>query len=1007
MNVLPLSRFFEHVPTSQIATLFVVSMAPTYLLMLVQAAFNRKLRNSAARGGIVSLEMAPTAGRARAIIDSWDDQARSSAKLGLWLDYIYLVSYAATLVLGCIWAARQLGNGSSWLEQAGGTLAGLVILAAAFDALEDCALLVQLYWKPRTPWAALSLLCASAKFLLLVLALAYVLAGVAAWVAIEPIGRSQIVVAVVASGGLIRAYLGCVPALVDFAFRHAALVAVVVLVYAMVYGQFGANYGIVSLFWNDRASTRISASLGVTLLLADLGIVVYFAAPELVAAVVGRPPWNGAPRTVANNLVYLIRFLMVGGFPLVVLLLAPAVLPAAFPSVPRSSSALAGGAAAYGLDVLIWASGIALGAIVPLVLIILFWVVYKKWVPQGDEMRDDVRISIAIFYAMFIGLYVVFAGPLYRSASPAFAICVLLGCLLMTYALPQYFITRISPSLRRWAVPPGAILVGLLLFLFGLANNDPYKLRFPNMNDYYPRGSRGIVNLRRAVNDQYAGERKPLPTGGASLIADSKALESWLTVVKSAAPAPGSSVKPKLVIVAISGGAARSAFWSAVVLDRLEAEIAGFGKHVRIITGASGGMVGAAYYIKDRKDLVSSPGRPATPLAPSIPFDSITPVAAHIALRDVWQAFLPWPFATDRGVVLERDWTAIDFPIQNLRPLEERGEIPSIILSPMIVEDGRRLLISNLDLWKITSAAGGVITGDDPGSKLEIYSLSAIEFFRLFPFAREFHLATGVRMSASFPYVSPAVNLPTNPPRRVVDAGYYDNYGIQLAVAWVQANFDWLLHETSGVVLVQIRDAVSELDRLDVASAPSGFWATLSRSFQFLSSPPDALQQARTSSGLFRNDEDVQTLSDLFTDNVRRWASDNIKDQTQRQQAVDRSRSFFTTVVFENSAEVSHVSLDSNAQPDDAWRSARHSSEVALDWYLSRAEQDALRSAILTPPASMPPVAQADHIRGLAAKVARSHGPMRTHWQNQLRTALNYAQLAQLRQWWDQPGPLP
>lgn len=167
-----------------------------------------------------------------------------------------------------------------------------------------------------------------------------------------------------------------------------------------------------------------------------------------------------------------------------------------------------------------------------------------------------------------------------------------------------------------------------------------------------------------------------------------------------------------------------------------------------------------------------------SPLSPMIPVDSIMPVAAHIALRDVWQAFLPWLVDADRGVVLEQDWKRIDFPIQSLRASEEKGEVPSIILSPMIVEDGRRLLISNLDLWKITSAAGGEVTGDDPGSKSHLYSLSALEFFRLFPFATEFHLATGVRMSASFPYVSPAVNLPTDPPRRVVDAGYYDNYGI-------------------------------------------------------------------------------------------------------------------------------------------------------------------------------------------------------------------------------------
>jgi hypothetical protein len=497
MNVFPFSQYFEQVPTSTIATLLVVSMVPTYLLMLVQAAFNRPLRNSAARGGIVSLQMAGTVGRARAVIDSWDDQARSSAKRGLWLDYLYLLSYAATLALACIWAARQFAGISSWLERAGGILAGLMLLAAAFDALENLALLIELYWAPRAVWSALSFLCASGKFLLVILGLFYAFAGIAAWVAIDPIGRSQIVLAVVGVGVLVRAYVASVPALTYFAFRHAALVLVVVVVYAMVYGQFGTDYGIVSLFWNDQPTTRISASLGATLLLADLGIVVYFVAPKLVAALIGPPPWNRTPRTVADNLTYLMRFLMISGLPFVLLLLAPAVLPAAFPSVPRSSSALAGGLPAYGLDVLIWASGIALGAALPLLFILLIWLLYKKWLPGGDRMRNDARISIAIFYATFIGIYVVFAGPLYQWASPAFAICVLLGCLLMIYALPEYFIARISPSLRRWPVPPGAILVGLLVLIFGLANNEPYKLRFPKMSQYYPGGNLGLVDLRR------------------------------------------------------------------------------------------------------------------------------------------------------------------------------------------------------------------------------------------------------------------------------------------------------------------------------------------------------------------------------------------------------------------------------------------------------------------------------------------------------------------------------
>ena len=61
-------------------------------------------------------------------------------------------------------------------------------------------------------------------------------------------------------------------------------------------------------------------------------------------------------------------------------------------------------------------------------------------------------------------------------------------------------------------------------------------------------------------------------------------------------------------------------------------------------------------------------------------------------------------------------------------------------------------------------------------------SRSAVEFFRLFPAAHDrFEVGTAARLSATFPYVSPGVSLPTDPPRRVVDAGYFDNYGVNLA----------------------------------------------------------------------------------------------------------------------------------------------------------------------------------------------------------------------------------
>src|SRR6185436_18885431 len=98
-----------------------------------------------------------------------------------------------------------------------------------------------------------------------------------------------------------------------------------------------------------------------------------------------------------------------------------------------------------------------------------------------------------------------------------------------------------------------------------------------------------------------------------------------------------------------------------------------------------------------------------------------------------------------------------------------KGWRPLLIFSPMIVEDGRRLLISNLDL-----AALATIYVPGIGAAATRASLPALELLKLVPAAASLRVSTVARMSASFPYVTPASEVPTQPLRRVVDAGYYD-----------------------------------------------------------------------------------------------------------------------------------------------------------------------------------------------------------------------------------------
>ena len=151
---------------------------------------------------------------------------------------------------------------------------------------------------------------------------------------------------------------------------------------------------------------------------------------------------------------------------------------------------------------------------------------------------------------------------------------------------------------------------------------------------------------------------------------------------------------------------------------------------------------------------------------------------------------------------------------------EREGWRPSLIISPMVVEDGRALLISNL---RLTDLSGGM------------------EFFRLFPAARSIKLSTALRMNAAFPYVTPAVNLPTQPPRRVVDAGYLDNYGVGLAADWLMRHRDWLKQHTSRVILIQIRAYPLDLDK----PSRSPLEEAVRNAFQPLTAPPEGYSAGR------------------------------------------------------------------------------------------------------------------------------------------------------------------
>jgi predicted acylesterase/phospholipase RssA len=352
--------------------------------------------------------------------------------------------------------------------------------------------------------------------------------------------------------------------------------------------------------------------------------------------------------------------------------------------------------------------------------------------------------------------------------------------------------------------------------------------------------------------------------------------ESLLPIDEVAVWGPPEENRP-LVVICVSGGGIRAAVWTFAVLKKLEIEFAkrkvDFPAHVRIITGASGGIVGASYYVGTLPHPVNRPSwqqreSDLTTQQKQLASDFLTPIFRRAVLSDFPCWLSPWVMKHDRGQALEQAWGdsfqsgfgAITFDA--LRDGEKQGWRPSLVVSPMMIEDGRRLLISNLDLRFPISHDGMVRTQEPTAQELENHSIEALELFRLFPDARKtFKVASAARMSASFPYFSPAVSLPTVPRRRVVDAGYYDNFGVSLASSWlfVASNERWIQNNFKRVLFIQIRDSTTEKDRQLRSQTPddSSFWR---RALEELTSPGEGLYNARTSSSSFRNDGELALL---------------------------------------------------------------------------------------------------------------------------------------------------
>ncbi|MEJ7643971.1 MAG: patatin-like phospholipase family protein [Chryseolinea sp.] len=273
--------------------------------------------------------------------------------------------------------------------------------------------------------------------------------------------------------------------------------------------------------------------------------------------------------------------------------------------------------------------------------------------------------------------------------------------------------------------------------------------------------------------------------------------------------------KPKLVFLCASGGGKRAALWTLTALQAADSLTGGqLMENSVLITGASGGLIGASYFreLKLRQKLGQNTKPYATAHRRQIATDNLNPLIFSLLANDVFVKFTKFTYNgnlyyRDRGYTFEEQLNQItgrmmDKPIKAYDSAELKAMIPMMILSPTIVNDGRKLYIAA----RPVSFMNYDITGSPEYS---FSKFGGIDFQTLFEdhSGKELRFLSALRMSATFPYITPNTTLPTNPAVRIMDAGISDNFGLSDAIRFLFAYHEWIAENTSGVVLVSIRDS--------------------------------------------------------------------------------------------------------------------------------------------------------------------------------------------------------
>ncbi len=422
---------------------------------------------------------------------------------------------------------------------------------------------------------------------------------------------------------------------------------------------------------------------------------------------------------------------------------------------------------------------------------------------RPDISRFETRQLLRVFdqnhlnlflIQIFLILFVLFLGFFKEKEilqfPAAMSVTLLLAILVMLVGAMSFW-------LRSWAT----LVVALLLFSINYLSNVSLLNR--------PHEAYGIDYGAKPAS--YTLARLDSLTHPDTLKKDRentlRILENWK------AKFPADSL-PKFVIVAASGGGQRAALWTLHVLQTLHEKTNGeITKHTQLYTGASGGVIGEAFfreiYLRSLSDPAYDPTDPK--YLAQISDDNLNPILFTLLVNDLLirnQRFeyRGYSHLKDRGYAFENQLNTntkkiLDKPLEAYRLPESEGLIPLLPVTALVTNDGRKLVISPHSMSYLGSSVMGKSGVDE--------KKQSIDFLRFFADhdAGNLRFLSALRMSATFPFITPNVELPSTPVMETMDTGLSDNFGIQDALRFLYVFQDWIAENTSGVVLVSIRDS--------------------------------------------------------------------------------------------------------------------------------------------------------------------------------------------------------